>query len=151
MRRSALALMVDDPPLIRRPRSSRKGKNAQGLIANPSSPCSADARPRRLQGCSRPQASAPCPDPRRAGVRPMTVAVKPALSPAEIALAYHARTKHSLERYAAGPETLDWDAQPNPFREFAGCARTPLPLTADRLATQLRADLCAAATFIRHR
>ena len=25
----------------------------------------------------------------------------------------------------AGPETLDWDLQPNPFREFAGCARTP--------------------------
>ncbi len=55
------------------------------------------------------------------------------LSPAEVTLAYHARTKHGLERYAAGPETLDWDMQPNPFREFAGCARTPLPLKADRL------------------
>ncbi len=66
----------------------------------------------------------------------MTVAVQQALSPAEIALAYHARTKHSLKRYAAGPETLDWDMQPNPFREFADCARTPLPLTADRLATK---------------
>jgi hypothetical protein len=52
---------------------------------------------------------------------------------AEIALAYHERTKHSLKRYAAGPETLDWDAQPNPFREFAGAPRTPLPLAADRL------------------
>jgi SagB-type dehydrogenase family enzyme len=56
-----------------------------------------------------------------------------ALNPAEIALAYHGSTKHRLDRYAAGPETLDWDAQPNPFREFAGCARIPLPLTADRL------------------
>src|SRR5271166_3107605 len=56
-------------------------------------------------------------------------------SPAELALAYHARTKHSLERYAAGPETLDWDMQPNPFREFAGSARIPLPLMADTLAT----------------
>ena len=54
---------------------------------------------------------------------------------ADVALAYHARTKHSLKRYAAGPETLDWDLQPNPFREFAGCARTPLPLTADGLST----------------
>src|SRR3974390_1475636 len=67
----------------------------------------------------------------------MPVAVKPALSAAEVALAYHARTKHSLERYAAGPETLDWDMQPNPFREFAGCARTPLPLAADRAGASL--------------
>jgi SagB-type dehydrogenase family enzyme len=57
------------------------------------------------------------------------------LSPADIALGYHARTKHSLERYAAGPETLDWDAQPNPFREFAGAPRVALPLVADRLET----------------
>jgi SagB-type dehydrogenase family enzyme len=63
----------------------------------------------------------------------MTVAVKPALSPAEVALAYHARTKHSLQRYAAGPETLDWDLQPNPFREFAGCVRLPLALMADQV------------------
>ena len=61
--------------------------------------------------------------------------------------AYHARTKHSLERYAAGPETLDWDAQPNPFREFAGCTRTPLPLTADRLGTSL-AQLYAPAGVV---
>jgi SagB-type dehydrogenase family enzyme len=65
----------------------------------------------------------------------MTVAVKPALSPVEVALAYHARTKHSLQRYAAGPETLDWDLQPNPFREFAGCARIPLTLMADQVGT----------------
>ncbi len=65
----------------------------------------------------------------------MTVAAMQALSPAEVAIAYHERTKHSLERYAAGPETLDWDMQPNPFREFAGCARTPLQLTAEQLGT----------------
>jgi SagB-type dehydrogenase family enzyme len=65
----------------------------------------------------------------------MTVAVKPALSPVEVALAYHARTKHSLQRYAAGPETLDWDLQPNPFREFAGCARMPLTLMAGQVGT----------------
>jgi SagB-type dehydrogenase family enzyme len=59
------------------------------------------------------------------------------LSPAEVALSYHERTKHSLERYAAGPETLDWDAQPNPFREFAGCVRTPLPLTGNEIGARL--------------
>jgi len=51
-------------------------------------------------------------------------------------LAYHERTKHRLERYAAGPEALDWDAQPNAFREFAGAPRTLLPLAADTLATR---------------
>ncbi|MGJ4918870.1 nitroreductase family protein [Bradyrhizobium sp. HKCCYLRH2060] len=62
---------------------------------------------------------------------------------ADIALAYHARTKHSLKRYAAGPETLDWDAQPNPFREFAGSPRLHLPLTSDRLAVSF-AEACDA-------
>ncbi|MDD2768320.1 MAG: SagB/ThcOx family dehydrogenase [Methylococcus sp.] len=49
--------------------------------------------------------------------------------------AYHERTKHRLERYAAGPETLDWSAQPDPFRSFAGAERIPLPLLADGLTT----------------
>jgi len=65
----------------------------------------------------------------------MNVAAVSALSPAETVFAYHARTKHSLKRYAAGPETLDWDMQPNPFREFEGCARTELELGAGRLGT----------------
>jgi SagB-type dehydrogenase family enzyme len=43
---------------------------------------------------------------------------------------YHQRTKHSLEAYARGPETLDWDDQPDPFRRFAGCDTVALPLTA---------------------
>lgn len=67
----------------------------------------------------------------------MTSAALQALSPAQAAFAYHTRTKHSLERYAAGPETLDWDAQPNPFREYAGCKRTLLPLPADDIATSM--------------
>ncbi|QJD29185.1 SagB/ThcOx family dehydrogenase [Methylococcus geothermalis] len=50
-------------------------------------------------------------------------------------LAYHERTKHRLERYAAGPETLDWSAQPDPFRTFAGAERILLPLLADGLTT----------------
>jgi SagB-type dehydrogenase family enzyme len=65
---------------------------------------------------------------------------------AEVVLAYHARTKHRLERYAAGPETLDWDAQPNPFREFAGCAPTKLPLTADRLNADFAQIYSSAGT-----
>jgi len=54
---------------------------------------------------------------------------------AAIVTAYHQRTKHTLEHYAAGPETLDWTMQPDPFREFAGSPRVVLPLTADRLTT----------------
>jgi nitroreductase len=50
---------------------------------------------------------------------------------AQTVLAYHQRTKHRLDRYAAGPDTLDWDAQPNPFREFIGAPRVQLPLRAN--------------------
>ena len=56
------------------------------------------------------------------------------LTPADIAIAYHARTKHTFEHYAAGPEALDWDTQPNPFREFADCQRVELPLAAHEIA-----------------
>ncbi|MGR9117346.1 MAG: nitroreductase, partial [Gammaproteobacteria bacterium] len=41
--------------------------------------------------------------------------------------AYHQRTKHSLQRYARSPETLDWDDQPDPFRRFDGCPVYTLP------------------------
>ena len=54
-------------------------------------------------------------------------------------LAYHQRSKHKLERYAAGPEALDWDAQPNPFREFAATPRIQLPLVADQLTASFDA------------
>ena len=40
---------------------------------------------------------------------------------------YHERTKHRLDRYAAGPGSLDWDAQPDPFRRWPGTAKQPLP------------------------
>ena len=45
-------------------------------------------------------------------------------------LAYHQRTKHHLQRYAAGPEGLDWKNQPDPFRSFAGSPQLQLPLLA---------------------
>ena len=49
---------------------------------------------------------------------------------------YHDRTKHRLEQFAAGPETLDWTQQPDPFRKFSGAPLTLLPLSAEKLATR---------------
>ncbi len=40
---------------------------------------------------------------------------------------YHQRTKHRFAAYARGPGTLDWDAQPAPFRHFDGAAQIALP------------------------
>jgi SagB-type dehydrogenase family enzyme len=48
--------------------------------------------------------------------------------------AYHERSKHHLQRYAAGPETLDWDHQPDPFRRYADAPLEVLPLPAQALA-----------------
>jgi SagB-type dehydrogenase family enzyme len=42
-------------------------------------------------------------------------------------LAYHARSKHALDRYAAGPGTLDWEAQPAAFRDWFGAQQLALP------------------------
>lgn len=60
-------------------------------------------------------------------------------------LAYHERTKHRLERYAPGPETLDWDAQPDPFRRYAGAALEALPLSADTADVTWAQLLCPGA------
>jgi len=45
-------------------------------------------------------------------------------------LSYHQTTKHRFEAYARGPETLDWDEQPAPFRRYEGAPSIALPLTA---------------------
>jgi SagB-type dehydrogenase family enzyme len=45
----------------------------------------------------------------------------------ETVLNYHNRTKHRLERYAKGPESLDWEDQPDQFRRFSGCDIVTLP------------------------
>jgi len=42
---------------------------------------------------------------------------------------YHERTKHRLDAYAHGPEYLDWDSQPDPFRRYADTSVVQLPLT----------------------
>lgn len=44
----------------------------------------------------------------------------------EAVLAYHARTKHRLDRYAPGPDGLDWATQPNPFRTYESAERIVL-------------------------
>ncbi len=45
----------------------------------------------------------------------------------ETVLNYHNRTKHRLERYARGPESIDWEDQPDQFRRFSGCDVVTLP------------------------
>ncbi len=45
----------------------------------------------------------------------------------ETVLNYHNRTKHHLERYARGPESIDWEDQPDQFRRFSGCEIVTLP------------------------
>ena len=62
------------------------------------------------------------------------------VSPVAQVRAYHQRSKHQLQRYAAGPESLDWDAQPDPFRRWLGSELTVLPLVADEF-TACWADL----------
>jgi len=52
---------------------------------------------------------------------------------------YHERSKHHLNRYAPGPERLDWANQPNPFRRYEGATRVELPLLADDLETRYNA------------
>ncbi len=61
-------------------------------------------------------------------------------------LAYHQRSKHSLQKYATGPEVLDWDSQPDPWRVFAGAPTLPLPFSGNALAASW-ADLQASGSL----
>jgi SagB-type dehydrogenase family enzyme len=67
----------------------------------------------------------------------MSTALQEHRTSADVVLQYHERTKHRLSKYAAGPETLDWDARPNPYREFAGSPRILLPLSAGTVSARL--------------
>jgi len=49
-------------------------------------------------------------------------------TPLDTILDYHRRSKHQFQRYAAGPDALDWKNQPDPFRTFAGSEQLELPL-----------------------
>lgn len=59
------------------------------------------------------------------------------LKPIELVRDYHERTKHKLDGYARGPEFLDWDQQPDPFRRFAGAGVTDLPLLSSDAKTEV--------------
>ncbi|WP_216819733.1 SagB/ThcOx family dehydrogenase [Zoogloea sp. LCSB751] len=64
---------------------------------------------------------------------PETLAAPPDVMPAPLSAAavvqaYHQRTKHRFEAYAASPGTLDWDAQPAAFRHYEGVPPIELPL-----------------------
>ncbi|MCK5667126.1 MAG: SagB/ThcOx family dehydrogenase, partial [Thiotrichaceae bacterium] len=48
----------------------------------------------------------------------------------ETILAYHQQSKHHFQRYATGPDGLDWKNQPEAFRTFDGCTELKLPLLA---------------------
>ena len=50
-------------------------------------------------------------------------------TPALTARQYHQLSKHSFQAYARGPETLDWDDQPDPFRRYDGAELIELPLS----------------------
>ena len=63
------------------------------------------------------------------------------------AIAYHDRTKHHFQAYAAGPGGLDWATQPNPFRRFAGCVQLPLPLLEDTTLSARYVDLYQAGAI----
>jgi SagB-type dehydrogenase family enzyme len=52
------------------------------------------------------------------------------LSDEELVIAYHERTKHHYQRYAASLGYLDWAKQPDAFRRYDGAPLVSLPLPA---------------------
>jgi len=54
--------------------------------------------------------------------------VKGETSDEEMVVAYHERTKHHVQRYAAALGYMDWATQPDPFRRYAGADLVRLPL-----------------------
>ena len=48
--------------------------------------------------------------------------------PEHVVIAYHERTKHHFNRYAASLGYMDWATQPNPFRRYEGTDLFRLPL-----------------------
>ncbi len=50
---------------------------------------------------------------------------------------YHEISKHRPDKYADGPDALDWDLQPDPFRVYEGSDKIRLPLSARTLEYSL--------------
>lgn len=61
----AIALMLDDPLLIRRPLVDADGRKCAGFDREPVTSLLGVAAGEDSEACSRPQASTPCPDPHR--------------------------------------------------------------------------------------
>lgn len=59
---SAIALMLDDPLLIRRPLVETDGQRCAGFDREPVTSLLGDRPNADVEACSRPQASIPCPD-----------------------------------------------------------------------------------------
>ena len=49
----------------------------------------------------------------------------------DLVVAYHERSKHAPNRYAASLGYMDWATQPNPYRRYEGSDKTFLPLSFD--------------------
>jgi nitrogenase-associated protein len=60
---AAIDLMLEDPLLIRRPLVEANGQRCAGFDREPVSSLLADRNLKDVQGCSRPDASTPCPEP----------------------------------------------------------------------------------------
>lgn len=67
---SAIALMLDDPLLIRRPLVETEGQRCAGFDREPVTSLLGDPIDSEVEACSRPQASTPCPDPHRPTASP---------------------------------------------------------------------------------
>ena len=65
-------------------------------------------------------------------------------------LAYHERTKHHFQRYAAGPGGLDWATQPDPFRTFEDSPQLALPLLSDTSLQTRYVDLYQPGSISPH-
>lgn len=46
----------------------------------------------------------------------------------QIVMDYHQSTKHRFDRYAPGPDRMDWTSQPEPFRFYPASEQLVLPL-----------------------
>src|SRR6266852_5228437 len=50
------------------------------------------------------------------------------VTPEEVVVAYHERTKHHYHRFSASLGYMDWATQPDPFRRYEGALLVRLPL-----------------------
>jgi len=54
----------------------------------------------------------------------------------DIIFSYHQDSKHHLNAYAKGPDTIDWSAQPVAFRHYSNTAVIDLPFIKDSLTVK---------------